>query len=560
MRIIGAILAAFALLLTAGRGLACSPTPDFVRATSFDMVEQADAVVIARAVGLRRTDGPWGGSVTFQIEQALKGEPPATVEMENANLGRIERSDPNDLATIHPESLSGGCYRSTFERGRSYVLFLARGPDGQGWKVLRFVFARGTEDYDGPDSLWVRALRGHIEIQRNPDRMAQLEALAARLPQLERPGASAADHQLALDIRDHLSSLSPDKPTPYLIAAYEAVERGESPRFPGRSLQADREGGMADTVTDMIFDIHEPELDKRRVEAFILRSLANGDHPDAEPLFERIVSSNPSPQQLGLAIRYFSQNHKIRRAYEVVEIQALPRLGGLSNDEASGLVGDIATALRGPDWTYEGKHEAWMDDAYVRARWPETALSLFWDLRRRGSGLTFEAIEALRPTDYRARPEVTLALAAGYDERVRDWALAEVNTRLATADWLKDDDPLWLPLQALAVGFGEDIDAGLIKAFCGGESGRIMTMTTLAFRGEELDANLLVRMLASPVLDDEERAYARHALSILDGRTTDMRNDLIREGPSHEAVIASAQSKPITEYSDPVKPIVCPAA
>lgn len=560
MRFIVAILAAWAVLLTAGRTLACSVTQDFTRATSFEMVEQADAVVVAKAVSLRRGAEPWDGAVTFQIDQALNGKPPATVEMQNANLGRTRASDPDDLTTVHPESLEGGCYRSTFERGRSYVLFLARQPDGQGWKVLRWVFARGTEDYDGPDSLWVRALRGHIEIQRNPDRMAQLDALAARLPELERPGASAADHQLALDIRDHLSALSPEKPTPYLIAAYEALERGESPRFSVRGPEANREGGIADAVTDFLFDVHQPAFDMPRMREMVLRSLANGDHLDAEALFERIVSSNPSPQQLGLAIRYFSQNHKLRRAYEIAEVQAFPRLGGLSNEDASALVGDIDTALRGPDYSYEKGNEAWKDDAYVRARWPETALSLFWDFRRRGSDGNFDAIDTLRPADYRARPEVTLAMASNHDEQIRAWALAEVDARLAAADWLKNDDPLWLPLQALTMGYGEDRDAGLTKAFCGGESGRIMAVTALGLWGGKLDASLLMRMLASPGLDEEGRAYVRHALSILDGRMTEADYGLIHERSAHEAVIASAQGRPITEYGDPVKPIVCPAA
>lgn len=559
MRVIMAILAAFSLLSTAGPALACSVGEDFIRATSFEMVEAADAVVVARAVSGRRDDSPWGGAVTFQIEQALKGEPPATVEMQDAMLGRTRRSDPNDLAVAHPESYEGGCMRSTFERGHSYVLFLARQPDGSSWKVLRWVFARGTEHYGGPDSLWVRALRGHIEIQGNPDRMAQLEALAARLPELERAGASAADRQLALDIRDHLGSMSPQKPTPYLIAAYEALERGEGPRFQVRGPEADREGGAADALTDMMFDRHQPAFDERRMSEVILRSLASGDHPDAEPLFERIVSSNPTSRQLGLAIRYFAQNHKLRHAYEIAETQALPRLGGLSNDDASTLVRDLLTALRGPDWSFERDNEAWMEDPYVSARWPETALSLFWDLRRRGVDQNFEAIDALRPTDYRARPEVTLALIAAHDALVREWALKEIDARLATADWLQADDPLWLPLQALVMGFGSDIDAGLVKAFCGGDAGAIMTLTSMALWGEDLDDDLLMRMLASPGQSEERLAYARHALAILEGRSIVVHNGLIREGQGYKAAIASAQGRSVMKYGAPVEPIICPA-
>ncbi len=83
-----------------------------------------------------------------------------------------------------------------------------------------WTFGRGAEDYAGPDSLWVRALSLYINIQQTElDRMAALDVLAGRLPRLEAPEAPAADRQLAWDIRDHLSSLSPDKPTAYLVNA-----------------------------------------------------------------------------------------------------------------------------------------------------------------------------------------------------------------------------------------------------------------------------------------------------------------------------------------------------
>lgn len=535
---------------------ACSVTEDFVRASSFELVEQADAVVVARAVSQTGSWQDGGASVVFEIEQALKGSPPTTVGMMETQLGRTQPSDPDTLIQAHPESFMGPCTRRTFQRGGRYVLFLSRAdePGQPGWHAIHSVFARSAEDYAGPDSLWVRALRGHIEVQANPDRMAQLGMLAARLPALEGPSASAADRQIAADIRDHLSSLSPAKPTPYLVAAYEALERGESPRFSIRGPEADREGGAADALTDMIFDVRRPDFDLERQKLVVLRSLANGEHPDAQPLFERILANRPSSSQLGLAMRYFSQNRQFRRAYDLVEREALPRLGGLPNDEASALLSDINEALRGPDYSYGLENEAWKDDAYARERWPELALSLFWDFHRRGSEARFDAIRSLRPTDFRARPEVTLALSTMFDDAVETWAIAEVDRLLPTADWLDDEDPLWLPLRVLAIGFGDEKDAALERAFCAGESGRIMVIQTLGLWGGSLDGELLIRMLAFPGADTETREQVLRALMHLDGRHASGNVGLFRNDSAREAIEASVAGRPILYIGAPAEP------
>lgn len=567
MRFVASALAGLIVWATGTAALACSVSEEFVRATSYELVEQAEAVVVARAESQASGADPWDGLVTFRIESSLKGQPPTTIIMSGAALGRTVPSDPDDLTTAHPETFSGPCTRWTFQRGSRYVLFLREGDGGEepaGWYAMRPTFGRGTEDYAGPESLWVRALSLYIEIQqREPDRMAALDALASRLAPLEVAEATAADRQLAWDIRDHLSSLSPDKPTAYLVNAYEALERGESPRFSVRGPEANREGGMADAMTDLIFDIRRPDFDIERQKASILMSLVNGEHPDALPLFDRLLVAGPSPRTLGLTVRYLSSNGQYRRAFEVVETEVMRRMGGLPNGDALALVWDVAQAMRGPDYVYDQDNEAWRAEPYVGARWPEMALSLYWDKRRRtGEGGGFSAeLAALRPADYRARPEVTLALAEGFDEEVEAWAILEVDRLAATADWLADDPPLELPLKVLVLGYGEERDAALIRTWCSGESGQILTRKALGAWGDELDIDLLMRMLASARLNEDDRDHTRRSLAVLFGRNSRDRGGLFG-GVAHnayEAVEASLRGEPIRDYDGPVEPLTCPA-
>lgn len=567
MRIVTTVLTGLALWGAGTAALACSVSGEFVRSSSYELVERADAVVVARAESQASDADPWDGRVTFRIESALKGEPPQTIVMSGAALGRTIPSDPDDLTTAHPETYSGPCTRWTFQRGSRYVLFLREGDGGQepaGWYAMRPTFGRGTEDYAGPDSLWVRALSLYIDIQqREPDRMAALDALASRLPPLEAPEASAADRQLALDIRDHLSSLSPDKPTAYLVNAYEALEREESPRFSVRGPEANREGGMADAMTDLVFDIRRPDFDLERQKASILLSLVNGEHDDALPLFERLLAAGPNARTLGLTVRYLSSNGQYRRAFEIVETEVMRRVGGLPDDQAGALVGDVEQAMRGPGYVYDQDNEAWRTEPYVLARWPETALSLYWDSRRRtgeGGGFSAELL-ALRPADYRARPEVTLALAEGFDDHVRNWAIAEVDRLAPTADWLADDPPLELPLRVLVLDFGDERTAALIRTWCSGESGQILTRQALGAWGDELDIDLLMRMLASPRLNEDDRDHTRRALAVLFGRNIRDRGGLFGgvAQNAYEAVEASMRGQPIMDFDELVEPLTCPA-
>lgn len=535
---------------------ACSVTSDFVRSSTYEMVDQADAVVVATAVG-ESEDGDGLGSVRFRVDQALKGRPPTEFLGGWTTLGEAIPSDPESISEPHPEGFAGPCVRMTFQQGGQYVLFLQDDPE-YGWRMVRHIFWRDAEDYAGPDSPWVEALRFYIDVEEaHPDPDAALAALAQELGQLESPSASSRDRALAADIRDHLSSLSPWKPTGYLIAAYEALERGESPSFPVRGPEANRESGPAQALTDFIFDVEHPDFDVEEQKIEILRSLANGDHPAASGLFERIVAGAPTARQLGMALRFYSNNGQVRRAYDLIETEGLRRLGGLPDRDARALASDMIRSMRGPYRNYNDADEAWREDPYVAARWPETALSLSWDLRRRfGEGFLDTAIESLRPSDYRARPEVTLTLASAFDEDVVEWAIRETDRLAPQADWLDDEDPTWAPLAALVVAFGDDRDAALVRAWCSGEAGRIMVVQSLAQWGDDMDQGLLKTFLVTPGQDEEALNQLR--LAILTVTLSSGRDDFRWTDQGYEAVQASLTGGVVEDYVTDVRPVSCP--
>lgn len=535
MRLLPLIVGIFLLAIPA-RSWACSLGPESFSVTNFELVGLADAIVIATAVSETPQASGSLGSVTFRVEGALKGEGPELYTSDYAQLGQAWPSDPDNIAWA--TGTGGSCSRVTFEQGKRYVLFLVRNDAGE-WRRTGPAHARDAEDYNGPGSLWVRAIELYVDVQQNPDRMAQRARLSELLPALEMPDASEADRSLAADIRRHLEALSPLTPTPVLLAAYEEMERG---------------GPLSLPIDE--FDRPAERQDE------ILLSLVLGDHPGAEPLFARILGDIPRDRSVGYAIRFLGKHDGVERAFEVIERDLYPLLAGLPDAIAFAWVSDIHRVMYG-EWHHSRQDTPpWEQDPYIRARWPEMALSLYWDFSRRGSrfGRIDSAIEALRPNDYRDRPEVTLALAEAYDPDVEAWAIDEVARLLPAADWLDDEDPLWFPLQVLTFAFGEERDEALIRTFCSGETGRIMVVSQLGRHGDGLDDELLLQMLGEAAIDDEDRRAILTALIFSEARNDKGDGALLGSDLVDEIIPQVLRGEPVTRYGRPIAPLVCPTA
>lgn len=507
---------------------ACSVTSEYVRPTNFELIQLTDTIVVATAQ--REIKAEPYGAIEFRVDKVMKGAPPKRVQVSFGSLGDAFPSDPNDISGSHPEGHAGPCNRTTFGKGKQYVLFLSKSGDTYG--PFAFPFSRINEDYAGEDSLWVRTIRTYLEIQAKHDPMKQLEVLDALLQQKLKGPQTATSRAEAQDILDHLRSRSPWKPTPYLVQTYEALERGEQPKYGVRSRAADRENSAAQDMTDAMFGVGPPP-DKMSFEEekhFVLRSLVLGDHPGAAPLFERLIGvPRPTATHLGLGIRFFAKNNQYRRAYTLIETQAMRILGAISQDEAGRLIADILDAQRGD--AYGDRKERWRSDSYVATAWPELALHLYWfQVYMYGEGQTrgdSDAIRALVTTDYRARPQVTLALAASYDDNVEKWAISELLNDAKRTAWeakkeeaYDREDPALLPMQVLVSGYGDERDAALEKIACQSAPRRELLIDTLGRWGDSLDEHWFAAIAAMPTISDDERELVAKAVARLYARET----------------------------------------
>src|SRR5690606_27514785 len=90
---------------------------------------------------------------------------------------------------------------------------------------------------------------------------------------------SAYDQALALDIDDHLGSVSPWKPTEFLLEAYDAYKAGRPPRFRQRPEDVDGEQSDIDTMVDALLGETAPVAAPRRSarEDRFLKAFIDGD-------------------------------------------------------------------------------------------------------------------------------------------------------------------------------------------------------------------------------------------------------------------------------------------
>lgn len=393
-----AFMAAVALSAWAAPARGCSVSDDYTAPSNFELVALADAIAIATPAPVEEPpeEGTLRLSLRFRIDRSIKGVPPDAVEIE--------------FAGIAPGSGPGMCNRSGFERERQYLLFLARGENGE-WGRLGYPFAPDSHDYDGEDGPWTRTVRRYVTLQQSLAPMEQLAALA----RMSETGLDAEGRPLSApereDILVHLRSISPWKPTAWLLDLYARLERGEplpfgTPEAPASPHDAyDRaaaellgeewpEGSGAAVAAggDTASAPTAPPVDPVRSQ--IWRSLVQRDHPEALPLFERLWAAPETARPFrGLILRYLARNGHYPRAYRWIETSLLAELEALPRRDALALLGHVADVQRGDSW--EEGQERWRSDARARSTWPALAQAIHrYQLRRLGESEALPFYEA----------------------------------------------------------------------------------------------------------------------------------------------------------------------
>lgn len=512
-----------ALAFAAPAARACSVLSDYVVPSNFELVQLADAIVVATPLSQGEQDGE--SSLRFRVDAVLKGGPPSDLTLLGLGLGDVALGDANALLGPHPDAGAGGCIRRTFRTGQPAVLFLKEYQPGR-WAQLGYPFARVNEDYFGPDALWPRTVRQYLDIQARNDPMQELAVLERMLlTELTNPHTEE-ERERARDILSHLMSRSEWKPTRYLVETYETLERGEAPRFSFRPRAADQEQSRAQVLTELVFGDHTTRTETTaEQQRFVLTNLVRGEHPEAAALFERIVANAPQSWQLGMAVRFYAKNGQYRRAFALIEREALAMLVTLPREAQMQLISDIVMAQHGD--SYEEGSELWRVDPYTAERWPQLALAL----RRyeisvfgRDNAHPFtDALSDIPLADFRANREVTLTRAENFDEEVEAWAIAQIadvaqRTAWEALSWRERgdaEDPALLPLQALMVAYGEERDAGIERAYCQSAERRMLVIEVLGELGGELDTEFAARIAADRRLTGEEREAIGRAVAQL---------------------------------------------
>ncbi len=562
---------AAALALAAGSAAqACSPAYGYVRPSNFELVQIADAIVVATPVSAPASAPeapPFDWPMRVRVTESLKGNLSGEVDVRGVMLGRTVRSDPSDVTFSHPEGHNGPCNRVTLAKGGSYLLMLGR--RGESLGVLPYAFSRVNEDYAGPDSPWSRMVRTYLDIQRDPDAMARLARLEALKAQLDaKPGKTPYETALARDIGGHLGSISPWKPTPFLLAAYDDLKAGRPPRYAPRDAAFDAEQSEAAAFTDLIMaeltggrPPVKPARDPR--ETAVLEALIEEGHADAAPVFEPFLREDASLADLDIGLRFLAVNGQYRRAYDLIEARVPARLAAAASaDEAKALLAMVARVQEDP---YGSEPPRWRSDPSVAARWPRFSLALANEAKARFDVEAdfAQGPKALLTADYRADPALTLMLSGHYNE-ITDWANAELVRPevLASPAVGGPGDPLTLPLDVAlrwyGVGRDEANEAAATRVFCAGPGPRAAMIRAWGRSGGFFSIGLAKRMAVSPALDAGDRTLLAQAAEAWKRREA---KEAIGDLPDDPVLSKLLKVEvPSAKEVKPLKPIRCPAA
>lgn len=543
---------------------ACTPPETFYTPSNFELVQEADAIVVAVAVREEKgdSDDTDDTDVVFQVDSVLKGLPPSEVRQSRSRLGQPVKSDPGTIWLPHPDGYSGTCLRTTFQKGEKYVLFLEAENDAT-YVVALFPRTRVNEDFYGLDSLWMRTIFYYLNVQKSYDSMEQLDALKQRYKQLVGPQLNEIDRQLAINIWVHLNYISPFKPTPYLVDTWTSLSEG---------LERPYTVDWHDSLSELGSDDYDVRLWTGGPTSYLKRqsllSLAIGNHPNAMSLFDELSKrALPSAVEIGAAARFFSRHDRYADAFDLTNEHALRLLASASPREASDFYSNVQHLGHFPD-DYETRR--WQTDNYVQPRWPELihAMNLVIESRY-GLNITLvpeEEVRALRPKNYRSRPDVTLILARLQDEEVVAWATEQLTSYLEHEDEI-EDELLELPVDVLIGSYGlgkEELRPTVERFFCSNENIRFKMITRIGLQPNHHTEHLLFRFAGYDNLEKHEWANVVDAIAMF--VSADQRAYLLRAGwrptDAHKLLLAFVKGEPIVVRGEFVKkyrqPIVCP--
>ena len=462
----------------------------WVKPTNYEMIEMADAIVVADATsGATTSDSVSDSTVLFTVTEIIYGAPTKTISSGWARLGEnVTPSDPNQIISAHPESFAGPCSRMTFEKGKSYILLLKKNDDNV-FNIGIDAFSRDREDYS---NLWSKTIRYYLAIQAEPNRYEQLNILSEKYQEFVKFPKDSDEYKIAMDIADHLSSTSPYKPSQYLIETYQALEQGKALPFGIRHPDANKEDSDAQRISDFIMGVKREEFTVKAQKEYILWALSEEGHDSQQTrkFFEKQIQLNKGISTLGPAISFYANNGFPENAVELAQ-QYLPAL----------IVSANPTEMRAVERTFR-QIEFPKTKEMAEFQFSITKLMNF-RFGEYNYGVGKEVLNILKPENFRDRPDVAEALVRSYEDDPVLWAVDELS-RLVTEKENAFSSKYLLPIKLLLIDFnGRDNIDRIDAVFCNEDTRPALLKNLGRYEGTYTD-ELVVRLASRIDLMDEE--------------------------------------------------------
>jgi len=219
------LLVIFLIGIWQSRAYACSLSRDYVPPTNFELVQLAEAIVIARLETLEN------GETGFELVEVLKGpKRPDTLYRIAPRLSTEYPSHPYSLQTENASDGGGSCRRGAYAEGKLHLLFYSKNPNAGAFFQSVAIFGRDSEDIESMDAFWLRVVRKYLDIQARHTPMQQIDALRRLRRDLLDERISPQQVSWIMDIENHLVSATPYKPMEFLLEMYKTLkEKGKFP-------------------------------------------------------------------------------------------------------------------------------------------------------------------------------------------------------------------------------------------------------------------------------------------------------------------------------------------
>jgi hypothetical protein len=200
----------------------CSIPPGYRGLSLFEMVKDADFVILARTLDY---DGE-ASLFLFESIEVLKGQYGARRFHIHGHDRFAGRTAEDDFDRVRTGALKGSCIAYDYRVGYDYVLFCQL--EDFGPVVSSHGFARVNEEVDGPKSPWVQAMRRYGEICRLGNAEAEYRALQTLLEKVrESSDPMNVPPAMALGLMGHLLRASQYHPWPVLEGMYASCTTDE---------------------------------------------------------------------------------------------------------------------------------------------------------------------------------------------------------------------------------------------------------------------------------------------------------------------------------------------